>query len=151
MKKTCLWLFIGIFTLTGSIGALAQGPPPPGPPMGAVPQAKSRSYDPAKVETLAGEVVNVTRTTPRRTGRSGQVALMLKTDKGTLPVILGPAWYIDQQSLKLKAGDRVEIKGINQGGPRGTSFTATEVQKGGQVLKLRDDRGIPLWRGMKRR
>jgi hypothetical protein len=103
-------------------------------------------YNPQAVATLTGKVVAVTRHTPRRPGRHTWVAMMLKTDKGNVRVSLGPADYLDQQGLKLAAGDQVEVKGVQVTYHNRTGFIAGEVKKGGQVLKLRDEvTGRPLW------
>jgi hypothetical protein len=103
-------------------------------------------YNPQAVETLTGKVVAVTRHTPRRPGRPAWVAMMLQTDKGNVRVSLGPADYLDQQGLKLAAGDQVEVKGVQVTHHNRTGFIAGEVKKDGQVLKLRDEAtGRPLW------
>ena len=91
----------------------------------------------------------------KKGGKGNIVRFNLKTDKGPVLVVLGPARFVDGQSLKLAAGDQVEVKGSRITGPKGrTSVTAAEVTKGGQVMKLRDDQGNPLWpkgQGKKRR
>ncbi len=116
----------------------AQGRPAYGKP--------DRMYNPQAAQTITGKVVSVTRRTPKRPGRPAMVSLVLQTDKGTVRVHLGPADYLDQQALKLAAGDQVSIKGIRHTRGNRTTFIAGEVTKGGQVLKLRDDvTGRPLW------
>jgi hypothetical protein len=104
-------------------------------------------WDAKTVATVKGEVVSVDKYTPGRGGTSYGLRLTLKTDKETLPVILGPAWYIDQQHFAVAPKDNVEIKGSQlaiQGQP---TIIAQEVKKGDKVLKLRDDKGAPLWMG----
>jgi hypothetical protein len=108
-------------------------------------------YNPQAVETLAGKVVSVNRHTPRKPGRPVWVAMILQTDKGNVRVALGPADYLDQQALKLAAGDQVEVKGVQVTYHNRTRFIAGDVKKGGQVLKLRDEAtGRPLWATGKR-
>jgi hypothetical protein len=104
-------------------------------------------WDANSVTTLAGVVTAVEKYTPGRGGSSYGLRLSVKTDKETLPVILGPAAYIDQQHFAIAPKDTVEVKGSRltiQGQP---TVIAAEVKKGGQTLKLRDDKGIPLWLG----
>jgi hypothetical protein len=99
------------------------------------------------VETLSGEVVAVDKYVPGRGGTSYGVRLSLKTEKETIPVVLGPVWYIEEQRIKFAANDKIEVKGSKlsiQGQP---TIIAQEVKKGDQVLKLRDDKGAPLWTG----
>jgi hypothetical protein len=84
-------------------------------------------------------------------GMSAGVHLLLKTDKETIPVHLGPEWYISNQELKLEPKDKVEVKGSRVMFNGKPAIIASEVVKGEQVLKLRDDNGIPLWSGWRRR
>ena len=73
--------------------------------------------------------------------------MTLKTEKETLPVILGPAWYVEQQHFAVAPKDQVEIKGSRLPIQGQSTLIASEVKKGDQMLKLRDDKGIPLWVG----
>ena len=112
--------------------------------------AARRIYNPATVETLGGEVVSVDKSTSRQ-GRSLGVHFTLKTDKETIPVHLGPGWYVDQQELKLAPGDKVEVSGSRvtyQGKP---AIIAGQVKKDGKTLQLRDANGVPAWAGKGRR
>lgn len=109
-----------------------------------------RLYNPQTVETVSGVVVSVNTFTPIR-GMSYGVHAMVKTEKETLSVHLGPAWFIDNQESKIKAGDQVEIKGSRityEGKP---AIIAAEVTKGDKTLTLRDAGGIPAWSGWRRR
>ena len=108
-----------------------------------------RMYDTKAVETVAGEVTQVDRITPMR-GMSAGVHLVVKTDKGDLSVHLGPQWYLENQDVKIEPKDKVEIKGSRvtvQGKP---TLIAAEVKKGDEVLKLRDEAGMPVWAGWRR-
>lgn len=71
--------------------------------------------------------------------------LGLKTDKGMILVILGPTWFHEGKKFKIEPKDKLEIKGSRITGMDEPMFIATEVKKGGQVLKLRDDAGYPVW------
>jgi hypothetical protein len=104
-------------------------------------------WDAKTVQTVAGEVIAVEQYTPGRGGRSYGLRLTVKTDKETLPVILGPGWYVEQQHFALAAQDKVEVKGSLLKIQGQSTLIASEVKKGDQILKLRDDKGIPLWGG----
>ncbi len=108
-----------------------------------------RMYDPAKAETVAGQVVSVEDFTGPR-GRGAGVILKVTSGSDTLAVHLGPKWFLDKQAMKFAAGDTVEIKGVKTFRRGQDIFIAGEVKKGGDVLKLRDDQGIPLWAGWRR-
>lgn len=110
----------------------------------------ARMYDPKTIETQVGEVVSVEKFIPSR-GMSQGVHMALKTGTETISVHLGPAWYIDNQEVKIAAGDKIEIKGSRitfEGKP---ALIAAEIRKGDDVLILRDESGIPTWSGWKRR
>jgi hypothetical protein len=48
--------------------------------------------------------------------------------------------------IPIAAGDTVEITAVKSL-RRGGVLIAGEVRKDGQVLKLRDEKGVPLWAG----
>ncbi|MDD3580271.1 MAG: DNA-binding protein [Desulfobacca sp.] len=97
------------------------------------------------VTTVSGEVTAVEKYTPGRGGKLYGLRLIIKTEKETLPIILGPAWYIEQQDFAIAPQDRVEVKGSRlsiQGQP---TILAAELKKSEKILKLRDGQGRPLW------
>jgi len=123
---------------------------PPVPVMGkpgGIGQGQARFFDLKTVETLAGSVVKVENAPLGKRGKMDLTRLTLKTDKESIEVFLGPAPYVEAQPVKLAPGDQVEVKGSRQTTARGTFLNAMEVKKDGQVLKLRDERGNPLWQG----
>jgi hypothetical protein len=109
-----------------------------------------RLYDPATVETIRGEVVSVDRITPMK-GMSQGVHMTVKTATETLSVHLGPAWYLENQDVKLEPKQAVEVKGSRIVFRNKPAIIAAEVHKGDEALKLRDDNGYPLWAGWRRR
>jgi hypothetical protein len=109
-----------------------------------------RMYNPQTVETVSGKVVMVDKVTPMK-GMSSGIHLVLSTDKGDVSVHLGPAWYIDRQDTSVKAGDTVEVKGSRVEIAGKPVVIAAEVKKGDETLMLRDESGIPLWSGWRRR
>jgi hypothetical protein len=109
-----------------------------------------KMYDPKTVETISGEVVSIDKITPMK-GMSYGIHLTVKTDKEIIFVHLGPGWYIESQDVKIMPKDKVEVKGSRitfEGKP---AIIAAEVKKGEQVLKLRDEKGFPVWSGWRRR
>jgi hypothetical protein len=109
-----------------------------------------RMYNPKTVETISGDVVSMDRIIPIK-GMSYGVHMMVKTNKETISVHLGPEWYIESQDVKIMPKDKVEVKGsrITFGGK--PAIIAAEVKKGEKVLKLRDENGFPVWSGWRRR
>lgn len=142
---------VTILTFAAAVNALAQrgtmrqgaGGWGPATPYG-------RMYNPQTVETITGEVVSVDKITPIK-GMSYGVHILVKTDKETISVHLGPGWYIENQDIKIARGDKIEVKGSRitfEGKP---ALIAAEVKKGDEVLTLRDANGVPVWSGWRRR
>jgi hypothetical protein len=109
-----------------------------------------RMYDTNTVETIKGRVTKVERIIQTK-GRSCGIHLMIKTDKETISVHLGPAWFIEKQDIKINVKDTLKVKGsrINYEGT--PAIIAAEVEKENQTLHLRDEIGIPVWSGGGRR
>ncbi|MGE5213065.1 MAG: DNA-binding protein [Nitrospirota bacterium] len=101
-----------------------------------------RNYDPKTVETVEGKVLSVE--TMQQRGRG--VHLMLQTDKETVAVHLGPSWYIDKQTPKIETNDTITVTGSRITFDGKPAIIAAQVKKGNDVLNLRDENGIPLWR-----
>jgi hypothetical protein len=109
-----------------------------------------KMYNPQTVETIGGEVVSVDQITPAK-GMSYGVHLVVKTEKETISVHLGPGWYIENQDVKIAPKDRITVKGSRimfEGKP---AIIAAEVKKDDEVLTLRDASGFPAWSGWRRR
>lgn len=112
--------------------------------LGASNVVAQRNYDPKTVETVQGKVLSVEKTPSK--GRDYGVHLTLQTEKETISVHLGPGWYIDKQTPKIEANDTISVTGsrVTLGGK--PAIIAAQLKKGNEVLKLRDENGIPAWR-----
>lgn len=136
---------------TGPSGGM--GPGGSGPGMGMGGGMGPRLYNPQTVTTIKGPVEKL-EDLPSM-GRGGGAGMMfrgvlLKTDQGSLMVHLGPGWYLDEQKFAVKAGDMVEATGSQVTLNNQPALIAREVTVNGKTLKLRDDQGLPAWRGMGR-
>jgi len=94
-------------------------------------------------------VESVDKVTPVKGMYSG-IHLMVKTDKETISVDLGPEWYIERLDTKIEKGDKVGVKGSRVTIAGKPSIIAAEVKKGDSTLVLRDSAGIPAWAGWRR-
>jgi hypothetical protein len=103
-------------------------------------------YNPATVETITGEVIGIEQTVPMKRMNQG-IALVVKTQKETVTVHLGPTWYLERLDEKIVKGDQVEIKGSRTTLAGKSIILAAEVKKGDKVLVLRDAAGVPVWAG----
>jgi hypothetical protein len=108
-----------------------------------------KMYNPTTVETVSGVVESVNKITPTKGMNSG-IHLMLKMDKETIAIHLGPEWYIERQDVKLEKGDKIEVKGSRITFDGKPAIIAAEIKKGDSVLVLRDSAGVPAWAGWRR-
>ena len=106
-------------------------------------------YNPKTVETIVGEVISVDKVSGP--GRGYGLHLTLKTAQETIAVHLAPGWYLDKQGFTIAAKDVIEVKGSRITFKGKPAIIAAQIMKGDRVLQLRDERGIPSWRGRGRR
>jgi hypothetical protein len=104
----------------------------------------NRMYDPDTVETDSGEVVSVQKIVPMR-GMSGGLHFILRSDKGTISVHMGPVWFLEKEGIKIEPKDRVTVSGSRITFKGEPALIAAEIKKGGKTWKLRNDNGFPLW------
>jgi len=130
---------IGLFLVAG--GGWAQ------PQKQGMAPGWGRLYDPKTVETLKGEITSVDIITAGAMDIPGRVILNLKTAKETVMVYVGPEWYVEQQGIKLVAGDQVEVKGSRVSMEGKPYIIPNYVKKNDRMLNLRDDTGMPAWAG----
>ena len=83
-------------------------------------------------------------------GMNSGVHVILKTDKETISVHLGPEWYVERLDTKIEKGDKVDVKGSRVTFAGKPAIIAAEVKKGENTLVLRDSAGIPAWAGWRR-
>ncbi len=107
-------------------------------------------YNPQTVETISGEVVSVDQISPMK-GMSHGVHLMVKTDKETISVHMGPAWFNERQDIQIEPKDHVEVTGSRITFKGEPAIIAKEVKKGDHILILRDEKGFPVWSGWRRK
>jgi hypothetical protein len=107
-------------------------------------------YNPKTVETISGEILSVDKITHGK-GMYYGIHIVVKTNESTVPVHLGPGWYLENQDITIEPNDKVEVKGSRityEGKP---AIVAAEIKKGDEVLLLRDENGFPAWSGWRRR
>lgn len=149
--NTTMALSLAAALAAAPFAARAEEPPPapagPGRCAGARgPRGRGpRLYDPRTVTTLGGRIAAVQQMAGGR--RGGGIHLDLETAEGTLPVRLGPSWFLEKEGLRLAAGDQVEITGSKVTFRGQPAVIAQVVKKGDTAVALRDVQGIPVWAG----
>ncbi len=105
-----------------------------------------RMYNPASIETLKGEVVDVTAKVHME-GMEPGTHLTLKTGDATREVHLGPVWFMERQDIVISKGDKIEVSGsrIMFEGEKEVVLMAASLTKGEKMFQLRDDKGRGLW------
>lgn len=139
MKRLLIVLTLAVpLILLTATPALAQQRGGPG-------QRANRLFDPATIETATGVIASIdSMQSPR--GPFVGLHLQLQTEETTLPVHLGPAWYLTDQSFVLQTGDSLAVRGSRVTMQDAPALIAVEVHRGDQSLRLRDDTGRPQWR-----
>lgn len=106
-------------------------------------------YDKRAEVTVTGTVEEVRK----MTGMSGIAGsgmagmhVMLKTDKETFEVHLGPVSYLKEQKVDLAKGDTIEVSGARMTMEGRRVIVAREITKGDRTWTLRDADGRPRWR-----
>ena len=140
-KMRKLWVMvIVISSFITSLNSAAQRGPRRGTQFG-------RMYDVTTVQTINAVVVRIdTLGLFGGTGYYG-IHLLVTTENEQIPVHLGPALYLNELNNKISLKDTVTITGSRityEGKP---AIIAREIQDGNQRLQLRDNNGLPLWRG----
>jgi hypothetical protein len=70
---------------------------------------------------------------------------MLKTDKETLEVHLGPTAFLEKEKFTFAKGDQIDVTGSKVKIGATDALLAREVKKGDKTLTLRNAQGIPAW------
>lgn len=133
MSKRNSLFFIGLAVLVG-LSLEAQMP-------------ASRPYDPATVETLTGTVEEVKLMAFGRGRMGGGVHLLLKTEKETIEVHLGPRFYLEENEFEVEPGEKLQVTGSRIKLGDQAALLAREIQLDDYRLALRADDGTPLWPG----
>src|SRR5512143_87671 len=130
--------------------ATAQAPPEPAPPEPAppaqapapkAPAGKVPEYDPKAVVTIKGVVDEVHESKMR--GDHPGLHLILKTETESVEVHACPVRFLSDLEFTVEKGDLLTVEG-SRPDPAGI-VVAREITKGQISLRLRDEKGAPVW------
>ncbi len=141
-RKIALITSISFFTLVLTVAAYSYHSKGNG---GKGHHHKAYHYNVKTVETVSGTVSGVEIMSlgyPHANKTS--MYLTLESDNGTFEVHLGPEEFVKER-IKIKKGDAVTVEGSRMSAKREIIF-AKSVTRGDEMVKLRSDEGVPLWK-----
>jgi hypothetical protein len=106
----------------------------------------NKMYDAKTFTQITGEITTIEQIVPEKRTSNG-IHITVKTGTEIYPVHLGPKWYLDKQSVQLKVGDKVVVRGSKVNIDSRPIIIAKDVVKAGNTLVLRDQTGRPVWAG----
>ena len=133
-----------VLLLAGALGTSTAAYAQHGPGMG------QRMYDTATVETVTGVVTAVDTVTGRRGSQHQGIHVRMTVTGEPLTVHLGPLFYLQQQTVRVQAGDSLTVRGSRVTMRGEPSLIAAELTRQDQTWTLRDEQGFPRWRGQRR-
>ncbi len=90
-------------------------------------------YDSKTVVTLHGTVERVEKIIPMK-GMANGYHLILKTDQETIPVQMGPTWYVEKQPLQIATKDTVDVTGSRVSCDGKPVIMAASIKKGEETV-----------------
>ena len=96
------------------------------------------------IDTVFGEIVSLDSVKPTK-GMSYGIQLIVKTKKDTVTAVLCPTWFTKCLNICLKANDKIEIEGSRVTFNNKPIMIAARIICNGIILKMRNDKGHPIW------
>jgi sporulation protein YlmC with PRC-barrel domain len=108
-------------------------------------------FDPKTIKTISGQVIKIDQVPEFGFGMQMRLTVFIDK-KEILPIYLGPAFYLigPWQAKHFKLGDKITVSGSQVTVKGEALMIATTVKLGNEVLRLRDQDGIPEWIGWKK-
>jgi hypothetical protein len=107
-------------------------------------------YDVTTETTIRGTVESVetiTGTGGRGRRAMGGTHMVMKTERETIGVHVGPTAYLTAAGLTLAKGDTLEVVGSRVTIDKDPVVIVKQIRKGDNTWTLRDGSGRPLWAG----
>lgn len=101
-------------------------------------------YQQGHERTIHGQVMRVSEFTGPR-GRFVGVTMVVRTEDGPVPVFLGPRGYLRYNHFMIRPGERITVHGAMADVRDHHVLLAQRIRHRGEILLLRNNRGIPLW------
>jgi hypothetical protein len=138
-------MFLALSVPLAEAQVLGRGQGGTGRGRGAIDGQGGRYYDPGTEISVTGTVEEVLM----QAGRAGATGLHLLVQDGeeTYDVHVGPTFYLFPEGLEVQKGDQVSVTGSRIDLAGQPALIVKEISKGDFNITLRDDIGVPLWRG----
>lgn len=109
--------------------------------------AYNSHYNFAEIDSFKATVVKITEAAPMPNMSPGVILRVKESDDETINVHVCPAWYRNAESIGLKRGDNVKIRGVWAEIDGKDVFMASKIKRGDNyVLKVRLTKdGKPFW------
>jgi len=109
-------------------------------------QGSMLPYDPATEITVSGTIDRIWTEDCLGCGCSGGKHFTLETKEGTYEAHLGPTCYLNGKGWDFVRGETVAITGaLLPYRGNGKALVVREMKRGDETLRLRDEKGMPLW------
>ena len=143
-KMKTFMTLLSVLAMTSILQAQGMGR------MGGGGMGNHRFYDTKTIVTISGTITSVDKISSPRENSYG-IHLQVEASDGTITTYVGPSWYLNEQKISFKNGDKVEITGSKVRFSEKDIILAAAIKSGGKTIQLRDDAGHPVWsrRGMK--
>ncbi len=102
-------------------------------------------FNPKTVISFTGRISGISVAPPRPAMEPGVVILVKAANGGVVAVDLGPNWFIEKQAVHYEIKDLLKITGSKVMEDGHGLILASRVIGGGYDLKLRDEKGLPVW------
>jgi hypothetical protein len=106
-------------------------------------------YNPSTETTITGQVEKVEDRAQQGQGvrRLGGTHILVADQE----IHIGPTGFLSENNWSFSVNDQVQVTGSEVQVDGSPVILAREVKRGDDVLTLRNERGIPLWSGGRRR
>ncbi len=155
MQKISTFVVIGLLACTACSRQRAPQEQPSQPPPTQQYQGEEQPQDNApgqinlqNAQSYQGQIVQMIEVNDDE--GSHLIGIILKTDRGTLPVFLGPRCYVGG-GQRLSPGQEIEVTGVERFQNGKVTIIAKEATVNGWTIQLRDNEGTPLWSAWKRK
>jgi hypothetical protein len=108
-------------------------------------------YDTSKEITISGTVEKVEDRVQARQGRRLGGTHIFVGNGATYEIHIGPTSFLSEKNKSFSEDDEVQVRGSKVEWDGSTVLLAREVKRGKEVMTLRNEQGIPLWSGGRRR